>query len=671
MTVKNSQPNLDRFLVCGLGSLGQHCVAALGEFGVVVNAIDLQLPSRWLLPHTENLITSLLLGDLRQPGILEAAEIRRCRAILLVTNDETVNVIGAFAARRLNSQVRILMRSTKHNLNELLKRQLGNFAAFEANQLPAHAIALAALGEEKLGFFQIDGQMLQVVKYSLPENHNWCGQPIYQRQSHHRLVLCHFKHDKTVNEANFYGWEEEAIATPGDVIIRLEIANTRNHSGSQESFWEGIKEFWLRIKPLLKLANLRHWCVRLWRSTAERPIHRVIIVAGVTVFCLLILGTLLMSITHPEFTWEAAFYNTIIFLLGGFGDQIGGWQAKFPQPWWLNLFGLSLTIVGTIFVGILYATLTDMILSSRFEFTKRQRLPKQGHIVLVGLDSLGKSVADVMTSWKQPMVGVINSRQQEPLHLPQLPIVCGDWLHSLNKVRLPKALSLVAATEDEITNLEIALMARYLNPTINLVIQTDDPAFSGNLAEILPEVKVMCVNALAAEVFAGAAFGENILSLFRLGTQTILVTEYAIEINDTLNNLMLSEVAYGYGVVPILYQKQQQNAKFFPPLEIKLGIGDRLVILATIHGLQRIEKAEIASRLWTIEVESVASHAAMFESRGAIARITGCELQFAGEFLEDLPGVFPLLIYKQQAQHLIRELRVMGISARLVRKVTS
>ena len=34
---------LDRFLVCGLGSLGQHCVIALREFGVQVIAIEKQI----------------------------------------------------------------------------------------------------------------------------------------------------------------------------------------------------------------------------------------------------------------------------------------------------------------------------------------------------------------------------------------------------------------------------------------------------------------------------------------------------------------------------------------------------------------------------------------------------------------------------------------------------
>ncbi|WP_292871643.1 hypothetical protein [Nostoc sp. LPT] len=54
-------------------------------------------------------------------------------------------------------------------------------------------------------------------------------------------------------------------------------------------------------------------------------------------------------------------------------------------------------------------------------------------------------------------------------------------------------------------------------------------------------------------VFACAAFGENVLSLFHLNEQIVMVTEYKIEDGDTLNGLLLSEIASGYSVVPILY----------------------------------------------------------------------------------------------------------------------
>jgi hypothetical protein len=119
-------------------------------------------------------------------------------------------VAGAFAARRLNNKVRVIISSTKQNLNELLKNQLGNFAAFEAAQLPATAIALAALGQETLGFFNLDGELLRVVKHPIHAHHSWCNQPVYKRYGSQRLVLSHIT-DSTNLRQEFYGLDDDAI----------------------------------------------------------------------------------------------------------------------------------------------------------------------------------------------------------------------------------------------------------------------------------------------------------------------------------------------------------------------------------------------------------------------------------------------------------------------------
>ena len=59
---------LARFIVCGLGSLGQHCVVALKEFGVSVIGIEQEIPKRWeinqkyvLLPDSRKASNGLLI----------------------------------------------------------------------------------------------------------------------------------------------------------------------------------------------------------------------------------------------------------------------------------------------------------------------------------------------------------------------------------------------------------------------------------------------------------------------------------------------------------------------------------------------------------------------------------------------------------------------------------
>ncbi len=170
---QNAKVDADSFLVCGLGNLGQYCVSVLKEFGVKVNAIEVANTQKWEIPDLPDFIDKLVIGDCRQPKILEQAGIRYCRAILIVTSDEPVNIAAAFAARSLNPQIRLVIRSAQENLNELLSENLGNFVAFEATQLPAKSFAIAALSSQTRGFFTLENRLVRVVRVPIDASHRW------------------------------------------------------------------------------------------------------------------------------------------------------------------------------------------------------------------------------------------------------------------------------------------------------------------------------------------------------------------------------------------------------------------------------------------------------------------------------------------------------------------
>ena len=139
----------------------------------------------------------------------------------------------------------------------------------------------------------------------------------------------------------------------------------------------------------------------------------------------------------------------------------------------------------------------------------------------------------------------------------------------------------------------MGLKTQKINPKSSLIIRTFGQRLSENLAQMLPKSQIISAYAVAAEAFAGAAFGENILDLFRLHNQTVLVTEYQFGEVDSLNGLMLSEIAYGYGVVPISYQNPPRPPELMPKNYQKIEPGICLVVLATIDGLKRMERGRI------------------------------------------------------------------------------
>jgi len=655
----------DSFLVCGLGSLGQYCVSVLKEFEVTVNAIEASQVPTWELPEIPELVDRLLIGDCRQPALLEQAGIRQCRAILLVTSDERVNIAAAFVARSLNPNIRLVVRSAQENLNDLLGQQLGNFIAFEATQLPAPSFALAALDSETQGLFTLEKQRLRVLTTRIQANHHWCDRRLlYELNTPNRRLLRHFRATVIPPADSFYQWDPDTRVQAGDTITYIEATDAIGNASMPSSRRRGV--FWREIAPTLIWQKLWQKLQHFWRESTQT--QRVALLSSVVMFSLFVSGAILYKLQYPDLTLQDALNVSLILVIGGFDNLFGALRVPFAIPWWLHLFSVGMTVAGTLFIGILYATLTERVLAARFQFLKRRPpVPKANHVVLIGLGRVGQRVATLLQEMKQPLVGV-HEVALDPGVLPQIPLVTGSIRDTLARVNLATAKSMIIVTDDEVRNLEIALMAQAANSGCNLVVRVFDPVFAENVARLLPAARILRAYALSAAAFAGAAFGENILSLFRLNDRTTLVTEYKIEATDTLNGRLLSEIAYGYGVVPILHQKSTgEPARLMPSDDIRLQIGDRLVVLASLSGLQRVERGNSKAPHWQVHIDKAVSEEAVFEGAGAIARASGCGISSARELMSHLPGIVPILLHKHQAQRLVRELNKLQVFASLLR----
>ncbi|QLE54811.1 TrkA family potassium uptake protein [Nostoc sp. TCL26-01] len=641
------------FLVCGLGNLGQYCVSVLKEFGVKVNAIEATHPQQWEIPDLPDLVDKLVIGDCRQTKILEQADIGQCKAILIVTSDERINIAAAFAARSLNPHVRLVIRSSQDNLNELLRESLGNFIAFEATQLTANSFTLAALGSKIKGFFTLENHLLRVEEVTIDISHRWRNfLHIHEINSSHRRILSHREPGKTLPKT-FYEWQPDAKILPGDTITYIEAKENIISPSIQPN-----RKFWQAI-------NWSNLCYQLTQSWAESSQTRRVALASCIVMVILFLcGTLLYKIHYPQISWQNALNVALVLSIGGYDNLFGQLEMSFPVPWWLHLFSISLTVAGTVFVGILYAIMTERVLAARFQFSRqRPPIPKTDHIVLIGLGRVGRLVAQLLQELKQPVVGV-HTHDLEAGILPQMPLVIGNSQNALSKVNIHTAKSVIIVTDDEVANLEIALRTRVVNPKANLVIRTVDPRFSENVAQMLPYARVLGVYALAAEAFTGAAFGENIINLFRLNNQTTLVTEYQVETDDTLNEKLLAEMAYGYGVVPILHARaNQKTPKLMPSDDIRLSVGDRLIVLATIEGLQRVERGIMLPRQCLVHIYKAVSSEAAFAGAAVISRISGCDMYVARTLMNQLPATLQHPLYQHQAYRLVSELSKCQVSA--------
>lgn len=669
--INNSQSpkDLDSFIVCGLGSLGQNCIVALKEFGIKIIGIEQSPPPYWEIPNLPQLLEEIIVGDCREVAILQQANINKCRGILIVTSNEEVNFQTALIAREINPKIHLVLRSAQENLNQLLSQQLGNIFIAEPTQLTVAAFVIAGLRGDILGFFSLDRQKLQVVRHLVkPEDSGFNNRLVEELNTRNRRIL---SYQSIANSSNcqFHQWQSDTTVKIGDTLIYIEIVDKFTVAKDQSRLYNlqsknREKNLFYKVIKVLNTQRKKFNKPSLLTQT-----RNIISLSFLFIIFLLIVGTFLFNFYYSDSPFIYSFYGTVILLLGGFGDLFGQFEPVTDIPWWLQLFALILTLTGTAFVGILYASITEKLLSIKFDLNQnRPPVPEGEHFVIIGLERVGQKVINLLKELNKEVVAITFSHKFDRSLLPNIPLISGDLKESLLMANLPTARSVMVTTENELMNLEIALTSRTICPNSHLVIGTIGKSLTDHLTQLLEKTQVISVYSVAAEAFAGAAFGENILSLFRLDNQTILVTEYEIEDQDTLNGLLISQVAYGYGVVVILHQSPPEASRLMPSEDLQLRIGDRIVVLATGEGLQRIEKGETKNELhcWQVRLEEIVSEEAKFEGANTISRITGCQLSSARKFLNNVPQTIPIILYEHQGYRLIKALKKLSIKSRLI-----
>ena len=211
---------------------------ALREFEIHVAAIDRQRQDEWEVHDLPSLLAEPpIVGDCRNDEVLLKAGIEQCRAILLVTSDESVNIETAIAARRLNPDVRLVVRSSRQSLNLLLKQRLGNFVAFEPTGLPAAAFALAGLREGILGYFDIGDMRLQVIEQQVqPRDRFDGGRATALHRKTYRLLSYRAAPATEIPSRAFYQWDTQTRIQPDDTVAYVEVVGKPTGRSSRRSF---------------------------------------------------------------------------------------------------------------------------------------------------------------------------------------------------------------------------------------------------------------------------------------------------------------------------------------------------------------------------------------------------------------------------------------------------
>lgn len=224
-------------------------------------------------------------------------------------------------------------------------------------------------------------------------------------------------------------------------------------------------------------------------------------------------------------------------------------------------------------------------------------------------------------------------------------------LEVLKQANAGAARAIVSATENDMTNLEVTLLVRELNPNQRVVLLLNDPQFAQMLREAADVRLALSVPALAAPAFVAALFGDRVLGVFLVADRLIAVLDLEIHEGDPFAGSALRALAIDYRLLPAaLIRKSGPPPK--PMLAARLDPGDRVIGLIGLNDLERLLRRQPSSAAFSVEVTSCPLPTRAWLA-GLLRTRTSLNAEQAMRAVEQLPLTLATGLTKGQAEDLL------------------
>lgn len=152
-------------VLLGLGKIGTRVLARLRELHIPVVCVEADPEARGV-PLARRLRVPVVVGDVTQEGVQEAAKIHRAAALLALTSEDTTNLEAALYARSVRPDLRVVLRLYDDDFATAVYRTLraahpgALTRSRSVSHLAAPAFAGAMMGRQVLGAIPVERRVL-------------------------------------------------------------------------------------------------------------------------------------------------------------------------------------------------------------------------------------------------------------------------------------------------------------------------------------------------------------------------------------------------------------------------------------------------------------------------------------------------------------------------------
>ena len=435
-------------------------------------------------------------GDERES--LLAAGVRDAAAVVALTEDDHTNLHFVLTARDENPKIRVVLRQFNRALGRKIEENLNDSSVVSLSSHVAATYAAAAADPDcfyGVQFPDIDGPLAGFSSLSAAEA-GVGGCRVDEAQDRLDARILAVAGDVSPDGARPLGAEERLV-----LFGRVRV---RPHERPRRWRWR------VRFEPR-----------RLLRGF-DRVVRNVLIAS---VLCAVAGSLAFASLLHLD-PLTAAYFVITTMTTTGYGDisPLGAGTAG-------KLAAMALMLAGLIFSGIFIALLSSGFTQARYDAVQGlRRITHGGHIVVCGAGNVGSRVIDFLTKLGCRVVAVERAPRPEIVEGSRdgrFELLTGDAARdtTLALCNIEEAIGLIALTNGDTENLEVALGARARNPSLHIVMRVQQETFERSVSAHFKLEHTYGTAPLMAPVLAGLAFSPGMRGRVEIAKRAFDIVE--------------------------------------------------------------------------------------------------------------------------------------------------
>ena len=569
-------------IVCGLHDVALRTVEQLHLAGISVVVIDEEPEPRlvsviesWDIPY---IARSPVLDD-----PFEAAGLAGAAAIVCAESSDLITLATALQVRTLRPDVRIVVHLDNPAVGTAIEGITGAGSVLDVAGLFAPSVVDACLGRESHDL-ELGGQRFIASDVRAPRDGTL--REIYGDLApigvitgpEETLIPCPSR-DQAVKEGDLV----TVLGTPADLTAAGLRADDR-----EKDYAPARRSLWQRSMLVFREAG----------DYVDGPI-RATLWAGLAI---VLFSTLILRLFYDvdgaggHMSWLESLYFTVeTSATVGFGDF--SFATEDPP---LQIFAIWLIVAGTAFVSLLFAFITNALVSRRIEASLGRAKVRgtEGHVILIGLGSVGMRVLDGLREKGREVVVIErdeDNRYSSQVRLMGVRVILGDATlkRTLEAANLDTASAVAVMTSDDMTNIEAGLAVRQgLGSRWDetpVILRVFDRTLGYRLEDNFEFRHVWSTAAIAAPWFVGGAIGMGVLATFYVGNEPFQVARLTVREGGGLVGVKMIELGANARVIAINRSATDDSGLEYPPRrDTQFAAGDRAYIAGPYEELMKI-----------------------------------------------------------------------------------